>query len=543
MRATATRRTAFTAVLVLALILGFLPFHQVEFAQATPDVVEATVHVESDFHTSDGDTKRTDAIETPIAFTGLWLHLDTEVEDANVRTSVDGDTWTAWTEVGMLDDEDGPDTGTDEAAAYDDTGSTSELFIGDEANFVQLEVPAQVGEIEIQLADASGANDSVFTRVSGWFNRSAVPAAEANDTPAWVTSRDQWGASEPRNSIEYADGGVNMAVVHHTASSNNYSRDGVDNQLRIIQNYHMSLGWSDIGYNVLVDKFGRVYEGRAGGFERAVIGAHASGFNTGSFGVAVMGDFSNEQAPQVAIDALTRVIGHKADLHGFNPTGSVQKNGQSHPTVVGHQDVGQTACPGLIQNRLPQIRANASSQANTPVSPFDDISYNSEHGRAVVELHSAGVINGCGSGQFCPRQALTRGQAASLIARALDLDGGDGSVFSDVGSGGTHSGTIGAVASRGIVTGFDDGTFKPDQRLTREQMASILARAMNLSPRGGGQFSDVGASGTHGGNIYAIADAGIAQGCANDRYCPADTVTREQMASFIHRMRQHMGIG
>lgn len=573
-----TRRVALTGGLILLVALGGTPFHAVEYADAAPGLVEAevdltlggaedtaatgadaapiataadipatvaaddTVVAADDTATADdADTRRSDVVEAPISFTGLWAELDVPAEEIHVRTSHDGETWSEWSEIETLHDDDGPDDGTAEDAGMADKASTSELLIAEESNYFQLDVPREVGELKVHLADSTGANDSLWVRASRILTRTALPA-EAAEVPDWVVPRSAWGADESATgSTSTASDGVKMAVVHHTASSNDYTREQVHNQLRIIQNYHIGLGWSDVGYNALVDRFGRVYEGRKGGLDRAIIGAHARNFNTGSFGVAVLGNFTNQQAPQAAIDSVGRIIGYKAAIHGFDPGGNVTFNGESRPAVVGHRDVGQTACPGLIQQRLPEIRGNARVETVAHGSPFSDIAARNTHGASVLRLHADGVINGCEATRFCPTADLTRGQAASLIARALDLPDGDGSVFSDVRRGATHEKAIGAVAERGIVTGFDDGRFGSAERLTRDQMASFLARAMSLSRVRGSGFSDVSADSTHGGNIYAIRDAGITEGCTGNRFCPRDHVTRAQMASFVDRMRDHLG--
>jgi hypothetical protein len=73
--------------------------------------------------------------------------------------------------------------------------------------------------------------------------------------------------------------------------SNGYAADDVPAIMRSIYRYHaVSRGWGDIGYNVIADKFGRLWEGRYGGLASTVIGAHAGGFNTGTFGVSMLGN-------------------------------------------------------------------------------------------------------------------------------------------------------------------------------------------------------------------------------------------------------------
>src|SRR6185369_8022061 len=110
-----------------------------------------------------------------------------------------------------------------------------------------------------------------------------------------IISRAGWRANDEilRGKPRYA-GRVYFAVVHHTAGSNSYSAAQSPAIVRAIELYHVKAnGWNDIGYNFLVDKYGQVFEGRYGGMERAVIGAHAEGFNTGSVGVAVIGNYSS----------------------------------------------------------------------------------------------------------------------------------------------------------------------------------------------------------------------------------------------------------
>ena len=106
-----------------------------------------------------------------------------------------------------------------------------------------------------------------------------------------------------------------MAYVHHTAGTNGYTRLQAPAIVRAIELYHVKgNGWNDIGYNALVDRFGTVYEGRAGGVDRNVVGAHAKGFNTGSFGIAVMGDFRTADPPAAAVDALVKTLAWRLDL-------------------------------------------------------------------------------------------------------------------------------------------------------------------------------------------------------------------------------------
>jgi hypothetical protein len=174
-----------------------------------------------------------------------------------------------------------------------------------------------------------------------------------------VLSRQSWQADESlvRGDPRYADS-LRMVHVHHTATGNDYSPSESAAIVRAIQVYHVKgNGWNDIGYNALVDRFGAVYEGRAGGLARNVVGAHARGFNTGSFGVALIGDFTSSEPPPVALDALSGLIAWRLDVAHVDPaagfTAISPGNERFAPGVAvslravsGHRDTGATTCPG-----------------------------------------------------------------------------------------------------------------------------------------------------------------------------------------------------
>lgn len=148
-----------------------------------------------------------------------------------------------------------------------------------------------------------------------------------------------------------------------------------------------------------------------------------------------------------------------------------------------------------------------------------------------------GITLGCNpeGTLYCTGDPVTRGQMASFLVRALDLPAVPGNRFSDVS--GTHTANINALAEAGVTLGCNaEGTlFCPTDLVTRAQMGSFLARALDLAPIPGDRFSDV--SGSHEPNINAIAEAGITLGCNPEGtlYCPSDNVTRGQMAAFLHR--------
>lgn len=168
-----------------------------------------------------------------------------------------------------------------------------------------------------------------------------------------------------------------------------------------------------------------------------------------------------------------------------------------------------------------------------PGGTFVDDDGNTHEGM-IEAIAALGITLGCGGTLYCPDDPVTRGQMASFLARAFKLPATTIDHFDDD-NGSTHETNINAIAEAGIAAGFADGTYRPDDTVTRAQMGSFLARAMGLDPVPGDRFADV--SGTHEPNINAIADAGVTLGCNADGtlYCPADPVRRDQMASFLGR--------
>lgn len=178
--------------------------------------------------------------------------------------------------------------------------------------------------------------------------------------PPSIITRAQWGAEPARCGAPRYDDGVRAAVVHHTAGSNDYSPEDSAAIVRAIDAYHTrTLGWCDIAYNALVDKYGQVFEGRAGGIDRAVEGSHTGGFNRNTWGVAMLGDFEDVRPSDIALRTVGRLLGWRLSLARTDPRGVVTLasaggsytrfragSSQTLPTIFTHRDVGVTDCPG-----------------------------------------------------------------------------------------------------------------------------------------------------------------------------------------------------
>ena len=149
-------------------------------------------------------------------------------------------------------------------------------------------------------------------------------ASQTTATPFPYVSREDWGADQcpPRAAPDYAE--VKAVAVHHTVSLNDYTPEEAPQVVLAICRYHRnSNGWNDIGYNALVDKYGTIYEGRAGGLDQAVVGAQAQGFNSQTAGISNIGDYSAVAASDAALSATANYIRWKLGVHGQPLSGPV----------------------------------------------------------------------------------------------------------------------------------------------------------------------------------------------------------------------------
>ena len=216
----------------------------------------------------------------------------------------------------------------------------------------------------------TGASAAVQFRVRGvihrlrsyelWSRVEAVPSRSvaSADQPA-IVSRAAWGANEEivRANPVIAPA-IKLAVVHHTAGTNNYTPAQSAAIVRGIELYHVKgNGWNDIGYNFLVDRYGTVYEGRGGGIDKNVVGAHALGFNFGTVGVSLMGNFSGATPTKAQQDALVKLLAWRLDVAHVDPLSTVVYTSGGNAkwragkpvtlrAISGHRDTGPSECPG-----------------------------------------------------------------------------------------------------------------------------------------------------------------------------------------------------
>lgn len=292
--------------------------------------------------------------------------------------------WGAWTDA-ELSFVDAPNQ---EAARDGDLRGGTDPIWTDEAYGAEVEVTTRSGaaatDVRLILIDPrTSPADAVATPDS------APDTANADAWQPAIYSRAQWGADEGIRSWDASySTTLKAATVHHTADSNSYSPEQVPSILRSIYYFHsVSRGWGDIGYNFIVDKFGRIWEGRYGGIATTAIGAHAGGFNSNTTGVSMLGNYEVAQPTYEMLNSVAAVIAWKFSLYQVYPlawTTLVSGGGGTSkysagtavnlPVIFAHRDVGNTTCPGrygysymdwLRQRTLQHMQAGPTERLQT----------------------------------------------------------------------------------------------------------------------------------------------------------------------------------
>jgi len=209
---------------------------------------------------------------------------------------------------------------------------------------------------------------------------------------------------------------------------------------------------------------------------------------------------------------------------------TIAANGTS---LLFHRDTGALISSfGEAENGEVYMTDHLGRLYRVVAPPFTDIA-NSAFYNDILWIYAEGITGGCGGGKYCPNASVTREQMASFLARALRLPAATRDYFTDDNAS-PHEGDINRVARAGITGGCAANRYCPRSDVTREQMASFLVRALRLPSTSTNYFDDDNDS-IHENQINALARSGITGGCDARRYCPGADVTRGQMAAFLHR--------
>jgi hypothetical protein len=306
---------------------------------------------------------RTAVLRAPRRFDLLGVRGGGDGLDVRVRTRRGA--WSPWVPLGAGHHH-RPDTGTGAHAS-------DPVWAGG-ADELQLRASRRPrGTLQVHFVAVPAAAKRRGARASA----ARARAAQAGGPPP-IIPRAAWGGDSvtPRAAPGFGD--VQVAFVHHTVSANDYGPADSPGIVLAMAKYHRDTnGWNDLGYNFVVDRYGQVFEGRAGGIDQAVIGAQAQGYNSHSTGVANIGTFTDAGQTDAALDAMAKLIAWKLPLHGapvegqivlISGGGDLNRYRSGTPVTLqrisGHRDGDATACPGdALYAQLPELRRRTQAIA------------------------------------------------------------------------------------------------------------------------------------------------------------------------------------
>ncbi|WP_434589808.1 N-acetylmuramoyl-L-alanine amidase [Brevibacterium sp. 1718] len=291
--------------------------------------------------------------------------------------------WSSW-ETLPADDGAGPDRSSAEgkqvpAAAQE--GRTEAVPVVDSTS-VEIRATAKHADtndlaVTNVASPVTGADAAAVKKSASVTAQKATTQVSHHELRANIVTRREWGADEKLVRCTTDKTSTSKGVfIHHTAGSNSYTKAQAPGIIRGYLAYHTKeRGWCDLGYNFLVDKYGTIYEGRADSIDLSVTGAHASGFNSYTIGISVLGTYTGSAPSTAAQNSVKRLIAWKANQYAFNPTGKMTLTSGGGSTsrypegrkvslnvVSGHRDTSYTACPGnAFYSRLGSIRSGAKS--------------------------------------------------------------------------------------------------------------------------------------------------------------------------------------
>ncbi|MFD7154838.1 N-acetylmuramoyl-L-alanine amidase [Kribbella sp. NPDC059898] len=338
-------------------------------ARLIPLVLTATVLVpqppssDSSYQEIPLDGPSVQARTEPYGMVGITWPEGVRNVTAKVRVQQDGK-WTDWQSLPVEDDH-GPDPSDAEGILR---AGTEPLWVGN-ATGVQASATSDTGT-PVSGAKVVLIRPGVLSTDADEPGDVGVTSSASPYPMPLMVSRRRWGADERLRTYNGASCArpkytttVLGAFVHHTADRNDYSRTDVAGMVRAMYAYHVkSRGWCDLGYNFLVDRFGRIFEGRAGGAQLPVLGAHTASYNANSFGVAVIGNFDETAPPAAMLESTARVLAWKLDANYRSPSATIRLDGKSLHTVSGHRDTKATDCPGTeLYKKLPWLRQRVNA--------------------------------------------------------------------------------------------------------------------------------------------------------------------------------------
>jgi len=292
---------------------------------------------------------------------------------------------------------------------------TDPMWLGEGVHEVQVryrqDQRARVRQARLELIDPGVRTADATPQLSSSRTASTAPN---------IITRAGWGADESLRNCgpSYAQT-TKGAVLHHTAGTNSYTASQSAGIVRGVYAYHTnSLGWCDIGYHMLVDKYGQVFEGRYGRLDRPVMGAHANGFNTDTFGVSVLGTYGSVTPTAATLEAVSTAMAWRLRMFYVGAAGRTtlvsadstsrypKGTSVSLPVIFGHRDVNTTECPGTqLASRLASLRTTTAAKQDYTAST----------------IYKRWIALGGASGRL---GTVSRGEAMSPIGYRTMFNGG-----------------------------------------------------------------------------------------------------------------------
>ncbi len=229
----------------------------------------------------------------------------------------------------------------------------------------------------------------------------------------------------------------------------------------------------------------------------------------------------------------------KKDDNG-NTGGNSSGNGGTGGSGIGLGDKTNVR-PNTSTDTKPDTDTNKDNQNNNtpdnkPSYPTDIDGHWAKSNIEYVYDHS--LMNGYPEGIFAPENSITRAEFATVMSKFMELDEDSAAAdkFSDV-DGHWAKGYIGALYSREIVNGVSDIEFAPDANITRQEIATILARAFKLTEKSADVFADNDSIAEWASDfVYITKAAGYMQGDENNNFNPIANATRAEVATIIYRL-------
>lgn len=504
--------------------------------------------------------------------------------------------WTDWIEI-EIDEDHGPDRSTEE---YKNQRFASDPVYFGPANALQFRVvdddPASA-EISAELVETKGRNFSTLRKAKDLVGRVRLSfGSDADAAPPGVTvvPREAWGGdacianAKPRVLPKVHR--VDTMFVHHAGNNEYLAGDDALDLVYAICSYHVnSRGWWDIAYNALIDRYGVIYEGRRGGLDQPIQGGHTGGFNSYSTGVAMLGNFQEgytgaDTPPEVMQQALVDFATWKLDLHNLDPTTSVvlESLGSTKyeegilvtmPRLAGHRDASATACPGsFCYPLLPDFRSAIAAWEGPRIwadfSAFDPIAgdqsgytpgtlkltfpESSDWTMTITQRLGDVVFTASGSGTSAdvvwdgksdgvpvepgPYDVAVEIAGATPVSQTIQLGTYSWPFIDDEGSYATDN--IESLWNRGLTEGCTWNTFCIDEQLTRGELATFVARAMDAGDGNttySGYFPDVPEWAWYTPWVEFLHDEGILEVEEGQPFDPLGGGTRAMAVVYVLR--------